>query len=151
MVILLIVDLDHLVNKGVHLFFSPALMWIDHHSIEPTRIETTSTTRTTATARTTSPSLKLPFWTLSFGSTKKVHICNIGFHSVQKTHTWINKHHRFMKNKGFGHLRTTLFTIKASKHVGFEGQWDLMFFYTFCWDVETKTTFYAKLPLVKNN
>ena len=56
-----------------------------------------------------------------------------------------------MKNKGFGHLRTTLFTIKASKHVGFEGQWDLMFFYTFCWDVETKTTFYAKLPLVKNN
>ena len=24
-----------------------------------------------------------------------------------------------MKNKGFGHLKTRLFTIKASKHVGF--------------------------------
>ena len=26
-----------------------------------------------------------------------------------------------MKNKGFGHLKTRLFTIKASKHVGFGG------------------------------
>ena len=26
-----------------------------------------------------------------------------------------------MKNKGFGHLKTRLFTIKTSKNVGFEG------------------------------
>lgn len=147
-------DSGHLVDsgsgpscqQGSTPVFSPALMWIDHHSIEPTRIETTSTTRTTATARTTSPSLNLPFWTLSFGSTKKVHICNIGFHFVQKTHTsppskpglaWINKHHRFMKNKGFGHLRTTLSTIQASKHVGFWGPMGfnvLSHFLLRCWN-----------------
>ena len=28
-----------------------------------------------------------------------------------------------MKNKGFGHLKTRLFTIKSSKHVGFGAQW----------------------------
>ena len=30
---------------------------------------------------------------------------------------------RTMKNKGFGHLKTMLFTIKTSKHVGFGGPW----------------------------
>ena len=28
-----------------------------------------------------------------------------------------------MKNKGFGHLKTRLFTIKTSKDVGFGGPW----------------------------
>ena len=28
-----------------------------------------------------------------------------------------------MKNKGFGHLKTKLFTIKRSKHVGLGGPW----------------------------
>ena len=28
-----------------------------------------------------------------------------------------------MKNKGFGHLKTRLFTIKTSKHVGLGGPW----------------------------
>ena len=28
-----------------------------------------------------------------------------------------------MKNKGFGHLKTRLFTIKTSKNLGFEGPW----------------------------
>ena len=28
-----------------------------------------------------------------------------------------------MKNKGFGHLKTRLFTIKTSKNVGFGGPW----------------------------
>ena len=28
-----------------------------------------------------------------------------------------------MKNKGFGHLKTSIFTITASKHVGFGVPW----------------------------
>ena len=31
--------------------------------------------------------------------------------------------HKTMKNKGFGHLKTWLFTIKPSKHVGLGGPW----------------------------
>ena len=31
--------------------------------------------------------------------------------------------HKTMKNKGFGHLKTWLFTIKTSKHVGLGGPW----------------------------
>jgi len=31
-----------------------------------------------------------------------------------------------MKNKGFGHLKTRLFTIKTSKNIGFGGPWWLV-------------------------
>ena len=49
-----------------------------------------------------------------------------------------------MKNRGFGHLKTRLFTIKASKHVGLGGPWfyilNIMLhfcFYSavFCWQI----------------
>ena len=36
-----------------------------------------------------------------------------------------------MKNKGFGHLKTRLFTIKTSKHVGFGGPWYIIISCTF--------------------
>ena len=32
-----------------------------------------------------------------------------------------------MKNRGFGHLKTRLFTTKTSKHVGFGGSWFMYF------------------------
>ena len=32
-----------------------------------------------------------------------------------------------MKNRGLGHLKTRLFTIKTSKHVGFGGSWFMYF------------------------
>ena len=31
-----------------------------------------------------------------------------------------------MKNKGFGHLKTRLFTIKTSKHVALGGPWYIL-------------------------
>ena len=34
-----------------------------------------------------------------------------------------------MKNKGFGHLKTRLFTIKTSKNVGFGGPWYIFLCY----------------------
>ena len=34
-----------------------------------------------------------------------------------------------MKNIGFGHLKTMLFTIKTSKNVGFGGLWYINLYY----------------------
>ena len=39
----------------------------------------------------------------------------IHLHSMSPQNPW--------KNKGFGHLKTRLFTIKTSKNVGFGGPW----------------------------
>ena len=36
-----------------------------------------------------------------------------------------------MKNKGFGHLKTRLFTIKTSKHFGLGGPWYILYIYIY--------------------
>ena len=52
-----------------------------------------------------------------------------------------------MKNKGFGHLKTRLFTIKTSKHVGLGGPWYLCI--SFWLETATQTWVLSNLLVVQ--
>ena len=63
-----------------------------------------------------------------------------------------------MKNRGFGHLKTKLFTIKTSKHVGLGGPWYIYKavlysndIYTVAWEKPDQVRFSCEVFFVGNS
>ena len=55
--------------------------------------------------------------------------CELAVFNVCDVYVYIPWAPKTMKNRGFGHLKTRLFTIKTSKHVGLGGPWYIYILY----------------------